>query len=162
MHRWLAALAYTAALSLCCSSAAWARVYDRIQKPWSLSSLLELTVITLGVTVLARTRRPRWAVLALASAAIWGVFRVALDPMFDPLLGVMMRRHEVTLAVRMVYLVALFAAAVTPLAAAMTMSAHRGHYMTHRWRSAFVPAYAALSAVLIVGPEFMTLSYLPR
>jgi hypothetical protein len=162
MRRALVTVAYAAALMVSVTSPAWARVYDRIQKPWSPSALLELVVLTAGVGVLARAQRARWAGVALLASAGWGVLRVVLDPMFDPLIGVMMRRHEVSLGTRMVYLAALFASAVTPVAVAMILSAGRGHFVWRRWRTAFIPAYAVACAVLVVVPEFMELRYFPQ
>lgn len=136
---------------------AWAGIYDRIEKPWSLTSLLEVVVITICGVALSRTKKAGWAVLALVITGGWAVIRVWLDPMFDLLIGVMMRNGEISLATRIVYQLVLFTLTIIPVGACLVTSARAGHFEGHAWRRAVAPVYVIVVAVLIISPEFMVL-----
>lgn len=129
-----------------------------IQKPWALDSLAEILVLTICAAVLARGRSRRLSGLALLCTFGWGAVRLWLDPIFDLFIGVVMRNQEMSLGLRMGYQVALFSLAVVPFATAMVASERAGHFVVPRWRRAFVGAYAALAAVVIVSLEFLALT----
>lgn len=129
-----------------------------IEKPWALSSLAEILALTVFAVLLARSRHRHLAAVALLGTLVWGAVRIWLDPIFDPLIGVMMRNTEMSLSLRVGYQIALLGLAVTPLAAALMTSGRAGHYAQRRWRRAVGPGYALLAAVLIITPEFMELT----
>jgi len=130
--------------------------YARIEKPWAISSLLEVLVITAAAIVLAR--RPRFAGLTLLATLGWGAVRVWLDPIFDPIMGIMMRNTELGLGMRVGYQLVLFGLAIAPLTAALVVSGRAGHFTTRRWRLAVAPSYLVIAAIVIISPEFMVLT----
>lgn len=137
---------------------AHARFYDKIEKPWALASLLEIAIIAGCGALLSRSRHARWAGVAFALTLGWGVLRVWLDPMFDPMLGVTMRNVELSASARIGYQLGLFALVIIPLATSLWVSARSGHFVRLPWRRAVTPGYMFMVALLIGSPEMMELT----